>query len=799
MDNNTERDYRVLELGKVLEMLAAKCSCADTAEEARRIQPQTELNKVHEMLQQTSDAYMLAGRFGTPGFSGAPNISNALRRAQSGAVLSMGELLRIASVMRTIRLLRDWRSHCEGVSTSLDGLFMTLASNNRLEEKIFTSIDSPEEMNDRASAELYDIRRKIKNAESRVRQQLDNLIRSATYQKYLQESLVTMRDGRFVVPVKAEFRSQVAGLVHDTSSSGATVFIEPMTVVETNNDIKLLKGREQEEIERILTALSVECGENADMLIGSYRNMIELDLLFAKANLAYDMDCSLPVVKADGIIDLKKARHPLIHKKKVVPSDIRLGEEFDTLMITGPNTGGKTVTLKTLGLLTAMTMCGLMIPAGANSRISVFDNILADIGDEQSIEQSLSTFSAHMTNIIRILNAAGEHSLVLLDELGAGTDPIEGAALAESIIETLREKGAKTAATTHYAELKSYALTTHGVENGSCEFDVETLRPTYKLLIGMPGRSNAFAICAHLGMPEEVVERAQSFVSGDNTRVEDVVAQLDSSRQEMERRLDDAEKIRAESEALKAEMLSKEKKLEEEKRREIESARREAERIVSQARSEADDLLKEIDRLRKDYESAKISALNGDAKASLRARLRRIEDSVNPVETRSNEGYVLPRALKIGDTVEVFGLNERGTVVRLPDKSGNVEVQMGIIKSRVGIGELRLIEDDKVTLNGQKRQRKGGGTTHSVDRAKVQTEVDVRGCTVEEGILEVDRVIDHAVVMKLGEVRVIHGKGTGALRAGLHQHFRKHPNVQSFRLGVYGEGETGVTILELKK
>ena len=798
MDNNTERDYRVLELGKVLEMLAAKCSCADTAEEARRI-PQTELNKVHEMLQQTSDAYMLAGRFGTPGFSGAPNISNALRRAQSGAVLSMGELLRIASVMRTIRLLRDWRSHCEGVSTSLDGLFMTLASNNRLEEKIVTSIDSPEEMNDRASAELYDIRRKIKNAESRVRQQLDNLIRSATYQKYLQESLVTMRDGRFVVPVKAEFRSQVAGLVHDTSSSGATVFIEPMAVVETNNDIKLLKGREQEEIERILTALSVECGENADMLIGSYRNMIELDLLFAKANLAYDMDCSLPVVKADGIIDLKKARHPLIHKKKVVPSDIRLGEEFDTLMITGPNTGGKTVTLKTLGLLTAMTMCGLMIPAGANSRISVFDNILADIGDEQSIEQSLSTFSAHMTNIIRILNAAGEHSLVLLDELGAGTDPIEGAALAESIIETLREKGAKTAATTHYAELKSYALTTHGVENGSCEFDVETLRPTYKLLIGMPGRSNAFAICAHLGMPEEVVERAQSFVSGDNTRVEDVVAQLDSSRQEMERRLDDAEKIRAESEALKAEMLSKEKKLEEEKRREIESARREAERIVSQARSEADDLLKEIDRLRKDYESAKISALNGDAKASLRARLRRIEDSVNPVETRSNEGYVLPRALKIGDTVEVFGLNERGTVVRLPDKSGNVEVQMGIIKSRVGIGELRLIEDDKVTLNGQKRQRKGGGTTHSVDRAKVQTEVDVRGCTVEEGILEVDRVIDHAVVMKLGEVRVIHGKGTGALRAGLHQHFRKHPNVQSFRLGVYGEGETGVTILELKK
>ena len=674
---------------------------------------------------------------------------------------------------------------------------MTLASNNRLEEKIVTSIDSPDEMNDRASAELYDIRRKIKNAEIRVREQLDKIIRSATYQKYLQEALVTIRDGRFVVPVKAEYRGQVAGLVHDTSSSGATVFIEPMGVVETNNDIKILKGREHEEIERILTALSGECGDSADMLIASYHNMIELDLLFAKANLAYDMDCSLPVVTADGVIDLRKARHPLIHRKKVVPSDIRLGEEFDTLMITGPNTGGKTVTLKTLGLLTAMTMCGLMIPAGANSRISVFENILVDIGDEQSIEQSLSTFSAHMTNIIRIIKAAGERSLVLLDELGAGTDPVEGAALAESIIETLRGKGAKIAATTHYAELKSYALTTPGVENGCCEFDVETLRPTYKLLIGMPGRSNAFAICSHLGMPEDVVERAQSFVSGDNTRVEDVMAQLDDSRQEMERRLEEAEKIRQESEALKAEMLGKKQELERRKREETENARREAERIVSQARSEADDLLKEIDRLRKDYESAKISALNGDAKASLRARMRRIEDSVNPVENRSNEGYVLPRALKIGDTVEVFGLNERGTVLRLPDKSGNVEVQMGIIKSRVKIGELRLVEESKVTLNGQNRRQKGG-TTHSIDTRKVQTEVDVRGCTVEEGILEVDRVIDHAVVMKLGEVRVIHGKGTGALRAGLHQHFRKHPSVKSFRLGVYGEGETGVTILELK-
>lgn len=796
MDNN--RDYRVLELSKVLEMLAAKCSCADTAEMARQIEPQSDLNKVHEMLTQTSDAHMLAGRFGTPSFGGVSNVANPLRRAQSGAVLSMSELLRIASVLRMVRMLREWRSHCEGVSTSLDGLFMTLAPHRSLEEKITTSILSEDEMSDRASSELFDIRRKIKSAESRVREQLDKMIRSATYQKYLQDALVTMRDGRFVVPVKAEFRGQVAGLVHDTSSSGATVFIEPMGVVEANNDIRLLKGREQEEIERILAALSSECGENADMIIASYNTLIELDLLFAKANLAYDMKASLPVVSSDGVIDLKKARHPLIDKNKVVPSDIRLGGEFDTLMITGPNTGGKTVTLKTLGLLTAMTMCGMMIPAGDNSRISVFDQILADIGDEQSIEQSLSTFSAHMTNIIRILRLATDKSLILLDELGAGTDPIEGAALAESIIEELRGKGARIAATTHYAELKSYALTTNGVENGSCEFDVETLRPTYKLLIGVPGRSNAFAICSHLGMPDSVVEQAKTLVSSENTRVEDVVANLDSTRQTMEKKLEEAEQIKLEAEALKAEMKEREQKLEKTKQNEIELARAEASRIVSQARGEADSLLKEIDRLRKDYESAKISALNGDAKSTLRSRLRKMEASVDPVEERSNEGYVLPRELKIGDTVEVFGLREKGTVTGLPDKSGNVEVQMGIIKSRVKLSELRLVEESKVTLNGQKRRQKGG-TTHSIDTKTVQTEVDVRGCTVDEGILEVDRVIDHAVVMKLGEVRVIHGKGTGALRAGLHQHFRKHPSIKSFRLGVYGEGENGVTILELKK
>jgi DNA mismatch repair protein MutS2 len=797
MDNNTERDYRVLELGKILEMLAAKCSCADTAEEARRIQPQTELNKVHEMLQQTSDAYMLAGRFGTPGFSGAPHISNAHRRAQSGAVLSMGELLRIASVMRTIRLLRDWRSHCEGVSTSLDGLFMTLASNNRLEEKIFTSIDSPEEMNDRASAELYDIRRKIKNAESRVRQQLDNLIRSATYQKYLQESLVTMRDGRFVVPVKAEFRSQVAGLVHDTSSSGATVFIEPMAVVETNNDIKLLKGREQEEIERILTALSVECGENADMLIGSYRNMIELDLLFAKANLAYDMDCSLPVVKADGIIDLKKARHPLIHKKKVVPSDIRLGEEFDTLMITGPNTGGKTVSIKTIGLLTLMAECGLFIPANDNSALSVFENVLCDIGEEQSIEQSLSTFSAHMTKIVEITQLVNDKTLVLIDELGAGTDPVEGAALAVAILEYLRSKGARIAATTHYSELKEYALRTPRVENASCEFDVDSLKPTYRLLIGIPGRSNAFAISARLKLPREIIDEAENLVSDENSRFEDVVDTLEKTRNEMEAEKQKTADMQAEIDRIRQ---SAEKKLIDAQRKseqEITKAQNEAKKIVENAKRAANSLMMEIDMLKKEQQKEKnASEMARKARAAMRSKLNDVDDILaDEYYVDDDEDYKLPRELKVGDRVRIASLGVEGEVLSI--NGDTVEVQAGIMKTKADMSDMRLLGEKKAPVQNKQRSVKPRSSVESTPTT-AKSSVDLRGMDAETALMELDRYIDSAIRLGLNEFTVIHGKGTGVLRKAVQQHLKSHPSIKSHRLGVYGEGEDGVTIAELK-
>ncbi len=795
MDNS--RDYNALELNKILEMLAGKCSSSDAADMARSLQPQTNFSAVQYMLSQTADAYMLAGRFGTPSFGGISNVDDSLKKAKSGASLSTGELLRIAGVLKTIRTLREWRNHCEGVTSELDGLFMALVPNRALEENITSSILSEDTISDYASSELANIRRKIKSAENRVREQLDKMLRSSQYQKYLQELIVTIRDGRFVVPVKAEFRGNVAGLVHDTSSSGATVFIEPMGVVEANNDIRILRGSEQEEIDRILAALSSDCGENADVIMSSCKTAVQLDLLFAKANLAYEMRASLPTLSSSNVIDLKKARHPLIDKDKVVASDISLGREFDTLLITGPNTGGKTVSLKTLGLLTAMTMCGLMIPASDNSEVSFFEKILVDIGDEQSIEQSLSTFSAHMTNIIRILELADEHSLVLLDELGAGTDPVEGAALAEAIIEELRAKGAKVAATTHYAELKSYALRTDGVENGSCEFDVNTLTPTYRLLIGTPGRSNAFAICSQLGMPENIVRRAGELVSDEDKSLDDVIAGLDSVRQSAELKLSEAERMKSDAQKLKSELDAREESLKKSAQKEKELAREEAARIISRAKGEADELLEDINKLRKDYESAKISALNGEAKASLRSRLRKLEASIDPVEERSNAGYVLPRELRVGDTVEIYGIHESGIVTGLPDKTGNVEIQMGIIKSRVKLSDIRLVESGQITLNGRKRQRQKR-VSHDVERKDVQTEVDLRGCTVEDAILEADRAIDHAVMMKLGEIRIIHGKGTGALRAGLHEHFKRHPSIQSFRLGVYGEGESGVTIVKLK-
>lgn len=518
----------------MLEKLAEFTSCEDARENALNLRPESSLAMAQALLNQTADAHMLLARFGGPSFGGLKNVNNALSRANAGSVLNTRELLDIAGVLRVIRTLSQWRESNAGVHSVLDPLFNALAPNKYLETAIFNAIVSEDEISDNASPALADIRRKIRVQESKVREQLEKFTRSQTNSKFLQENIITQRNGRYVVPVKNEYRSEIAGLVHDTSSSGATVFIEPMAVVEANNEIRVLQAKEREEIERILYELSVQAGDFAQSIKNSYECALELNLIFAKAQYAYKIKAMPPILNDSGIINLREARHPLIDPKKVVPVDIMLGKDFDTLVITGPNTGGKTVSIKTLGLLSMMAMCGLMIPAGDRSEISVFDEILSDIGDEQSIEQSLSTFSAHMTNIINIMNAADSGSLVLIDELGAGTDPIEGAALAMAVLEALHDKGAKIAATTHYAELKAYALETPRVENGCCEFDVATLRPTYRLLIGVPGKSNALAISERLGLDGGVIARAQELVSSENKEFENVVDKLEQTRLKME-------------------------------------------------------------------------------------------------------------------------------------------------------------------------------------------------------------------------------------------------------------------------
>ena len=528
------KNHKTLELDLILEKLAAECSCDDAKDLARGLKPAGDMAEVEMLLQQTEDAFSLLARFGGPSFSGLKNVNNSLHRAAAGGSLNPKELLDIAYCLRALRTLDEWRNHSSGVKTSLDFFFEGITSNKYLETKILSCIVSEEEIADKASDTLFDIRKKIRSKENSIREKLDSLIHSSHYQQFLQEAIITQRNGRFVVPVKAECRGNVPGLVHDTSSTGATVFIEPASVVDANNDIKVLQGKERDEIMRILYELSAESGDFSESIKHSYESAIRLNLIFAKAHLAYKMKATKPILNNEGIICLKKARHPLIDPKKVVATDIALGDEYDTLVITGPNTGGKTVSLKTLGLLTLMTMCGLLIPVADRSRVSVFNNILVDIGDEQSIAQSLSTFSSHMVNIIDIMKKADDKSLILIDELGAGTDPVEGAALAVSIIEALREKGAIIAATTHYAELKAYALDTPGVTNGCCEFDIETLCPTYKLLIGVPGRSNAFAILKHLGMTQDVIDNAKTIVGSDNRDFEAVLEKLEASRHALE-------------------------------------------------------------------------------------------------------------------------------------------------------------------------------------------------------------------------------------------------------------------------
>lgn len=786
-----EKFYRVLELDRVLERLALVCGNADAAELARELCPSGNIDEVRRLLAQTDSAYQLTGRYGSPSFGSMTNVRSAARRAQAGAALSLRELLDVAENLRVYRSLTEWRGRFSE-EVVLDRLFEGVMPHRQLENRLATAIVSEEEIADNASQALSDIRRKIRSAENSVREKLDKIIRSPQYQKYLQEPVVTIRSDRFVVPVKLECRGSVSGLVHDTSASGATVFIEPTAVVEANNEIKVLRAKEQAEIDRILAELSAAVGEHADMIAISYDCAVELCLIFAKAKLAYDMKASMPEINREGCIKLINARHPLLDPQKVVPITVELGERFDTLVITGPNTGGKTVTLKTVGLLTLMAECGLMIPAYDGSRVAIFDAVMADIGDEQSIEQSLSTFSSHMVNLVDIIAHSTDNSLVLVDELGAGTDPIEGAALAKAIIEELRSKGCRVAATTHYAELKAYAIDTVGVENASCEFDVASLRPTYRLLIGLPGRSNAFAISERLGLSSEVVKRAKGMISDEDKKFEGVVRSLEQARRAADDERREVERLRAQLDSKQSDAERRFAEMEQQREEILEKARKEAQRIVERANRGVNSMLGEIEELRKQANKAKnLDEIARAARAAAKSGSQKLDKETTPEVADVN--YVLPRPLKVGDTVFVPEANRQGEVVGLADKAGNLTVRMGAVSMKIAEKSVRLAEKQKA-----KKPQSTRRTVTSRAERSVSRELDLRGRMSDEAIMELDSFLDEAILCGVEVVTVIHGKGTGALRKAVHERLKHHKAVRAYRLGLFGEGEDGVTIIELK-
>lgn len=788
------KHFEALELNIVLDMLAAETSCRDAAEAAKSITPVFDMADAERLLSQTEDAFSLLARFGAPSFSGLRNVNNALHRAAAGGELNTYELLEIGATLRAVRSLSEWYGHCSGVRTALDYFFEGITVNKYLEDRIFSVIVSEDEISDKASDELFEIRRKMRAKANSVREKLDSMIHSVHYQKFLQEPIVTQRNGRFVVPVKSEHRGDVPGLVHDMSASGATVFIEPVSVVDANNDIKMLQSSERDEIRRILFELSGEAGNFSESIKHSYESAVQLDLIFAKAHLAYKMKASKPILNNEGITLLKKARHPLLDPKKAVPVNISLGEKFDTLVITGPNTGGKTVSIKTIGLLSLMAMCGLLVPAADQSRIAVYNGIYANVGDEQSIQQNLSTFSANMVNVIEIMREAGNNSLVLIDELGAGTDPVEGAALAVSIIEYLRAKGAEIAATTHYAELKAYALNTPGVINGCCEFDVETLRPTYNLLIGVPGRSNAFAISEHLGMDKSVIEEAKKIIGSENQSFESVLQKLEETRLELEKEKEKAEKAVLDADRMRSRAQSEKDKIAQLKANEIERAKREAKKIIDSAKRQSADFLLRLDQLKKEANPQTATDVARKTRREIKNKIGEMEDTVDPrtLAEEWDENYKLPRQIVKGDAVIIRGIGS-GEVLEV--NKNNVLVQSGMLKTRVKMGDLMLTKKPK---KAPVQQTRSVYRTTSRADSDVSTEIDLRGQAADEAVANLQLFIDKCVMNNISEIRIIHGKGTGVLRAAVSQELKGHPNVAEYRLGVYGEGESGVTIAKLK-
>ena len=793
MTDLMEKSLQTLEFPAVLELLAAQAVSDETRERVRSIRPSTDRGEVNLLLQETTAARKMMDIHGAPALSNLRPVAASLQHAHLGGVLNTRELLQIASVLRTTRNVASYSGVGEE-KTCIHSIFKSLTPNKYLEEKISGAILSEDEIADNASAELADLRRKIRVTSGKAREVLQRIISSSSA-KYLQEAIITIRSNRFVVPVKAECKGSIPGLVHDVSASGSTYFIEPMGAVKANNDLRELLSKEEAEIQRILASLSREAASFREDILQNYDLLLALDLIFARGKLSYQMNGMEPKLVEDGGFLFRHARHPLLDKKKAVPIDLELGQTFDTLVITGPNTGGKTVTLKTAGLLTLMAQCGLHLPVDDGSQVSIFEKVLADIGDEQSIEQSLSTFSSHITNIVKVLGEANDRTLLLFDELGAGTDPVEGAALATAIIEESRSLGAKVMATTHYAELKLYAMTTAGVENASCEFDVETLRPTYRLLIGIPGKSNAFAIARRLGLPEHVIELAGGHLDRQNVQFEDVLSKMERQRQEMEAEKREAARLRLQMEQDAAAAKEHRKRLETERAKMLDGAREEAREILAEARAVSNTVFHELDQMKKKQKEGQDWQNVNQQRSALRQRINQADEKFH-ARSLPQEEEEPTRPAQVGDTVELKRMGTRAQVLQV-NKDGSLQLQAGILKISAKQTEVRVVDAPK--HNAQKQMRRMVRRVQSQMRASgARPELDIRGMTGDEGVAMVDRFLDDAVMAHLTTVTIIHGKGTGALRQAVQQHLKTCKYVKGFRLGRYGEGETGVTIVELK-
>ena len=793
MTDLMEKSLQTLEFPAVLELLAAQAVSDETKERVRKIRPSTDRGEVNLLLQETTAARKMMDIHGAPALSNLRPVAASLQRAHLGGVLNTRELLQIASVLRTTRNVASYSGVGEE-KTCIHSIFKSLTPNKYLEEKISGAILSEDEIADNASAELADLRRKIRVTSGKAREVLQRIISSSSA-KYLQEAIITIRSNRFVVPVKAECKGSIPGLVHDVSASGSTYFIEPMGAVKANNELRELLSKEEAEIQRILASLSREAASFREDILQNYDLLLALDLIFARGKLSYQMNGMEPKLVENGGFLFRHARHPLLDKKKAVPIDLELGQTFDTLVITGPNTGGKTVTLKTAGLLTLMAQCGLHLPVDDGSQVSIFEKVLADIGDEQSIEQSLSTFSSHITNIVKVLGEANDRTLLLFDELGAGTDPVEGAALATAIIEESRSLGAKVMATTHYAELKLYAMTTAGVENASCEFDVETLRPTYRLLIGIPGKSNAFAIARRLGLPEHVIELAGGHLDRQNVQFEDVLSKMERQRQEMEAEKREAARLRLQMEQDAAAAKEHRKRLETERAKMLDGAREEAREILAEARAVSNTVFHELDQMKKKQKEGQDWQNVNQQRSALRQRINQADEKFH-ARSLPQEEEEPTRPAQVGDTVELKRMGTRAQVLQV-NKDGSLQLQAGILKISAKQTEVRVVDAPK--HNAQKQMRRMVRRVQSQMRASgARPELDIRGMTGDEGVAMVDRFLDDAVMAHLTTVTIIHGKGTGALRQAVQQHLKTCKYVKGFRLGRYGEGETGVTIVELK-